>query len=84
MKRIIRFSAFLLILAALLSPPAGAGPKGKIDGCLTSLYNYPAGDPKAYKGPPRISLQARIPAPGMPAPGMKAPQKSGQTPSPKR
>ncbi len=79
MKRIFCSSAFLAILAAFLSPPASAEPKGNIDGCLTSLYNYPAGAPKAYKGPPRLSLQAR-----MPSPGMKAPQKSGQDPSPKR
>ena len=84
MKRIFWSSAFLAILAAFLSPPANAEPKGNIEGCLTSLYNYPAGSPRAYKGPPRISLQARVPAPGMPEPGMKTLQISGQAPSPKR
>ena len=57
---------FLAAIAGAATPSAlMAGEKEKIDGCLTSLYNYPAGVPTAsrpgHRGKPVISLSASLP-----------------------
>jgi hypothetical protein len=45
------------VLTTLSSPPAGAQPKDVADRCLTTLYNYPAGDNAAKAPNPVVSLE---------------------------
>ncbi len=65
MRRLYMFVFLAAIAGAAVPPALVAGEKEKIDGCLTSLYNYPAGIPSASlpapRGKPVISLSASLP-----------------------
>ena len=74
MRRFYIF-VFLAAIAGAANPPAlVAGEKENIDGCLTSLYNYPAEVPSAsrpaYRGKPVISLSASLPKDSRQTPGI--------------
>ncbi len=70
MRRIYIFVFLAAIAGAAIPPALVAGEKETVDGCLTSLYNYPAGIPSfsrpaasrpAERGKPVISLSALLP-----------------------
>lgn len=57
----IRLILGLIVLALATALPATlmAGEKGKTDGCLTSLYNYPVEVQRAFSKKPLISLNSQ-------------------------
>ena len=65
MRRLYTFVILATIAGAAIPPALVAGEKENIDGCLTSLYNYPAEVPSAsrpaFRGKPVISLSASLP-----------------------
>ena len=61
-RRVFLFVFLAAIAGAAVPYALMAGEKEKIDGCLTSLYNYPAGVPStSRRGKPVISLSASLP-----------------------
>lgn len=58
-RLILGLMVFALAAGVLFPFPILAGEKGKTDGCLTSLYNYPAEVQRAYPKKPLISLHSQ-------------------------
>ena len=65
MRHLIIFASLAVISYALNPPALVAGENDNIDGCLTSLYNYPAKIPSAarlgQRGEPIVSLNTPLP-----------------------
>ena len=53
--RLFFLVVFLIVLIPGFSAPAMGGERGKIDGCLTSLYNYPAEVSADYRSRPEAA-----------------------------